>query len=362
MTFSSIGSMLKLFKIGSNEETIPLLTQESIDVLYDHSIGDPSPVIYLPHDLTLYESIETKVRSANLNNMTRTTCYLDFFKRNPEIPWSFLAHMVSRNAGYLMTDLRSNLLSQILSKNEQKAIFSFLDLCNAAIFQDAYPQLLLYEQWKKTGNSSFHLLRKFNISQFMTGIWKDYLTSGNKRALTVGLIMNEQHMIQRRIVSNQKNMGIEKWLFLFQDRLQFTSILFPYGKRSPCSLAGLSVSHFEQVKSRIQLGKKLYSILFHEKVFPTAYSFALKHPHSGSREDYWPHIYSSENKNKRLYSPTLRSVWDDAHPYSISPADWFTDQSIDVMEPLLTLFIPGEYSMTKKWRMLTSILMNLKRD
>jgi len=363
LIYSPFQKFLNLIKTGNNDHTRPLLKEESICELYNQAIQDPAPIVYFHQDLELYERIVMKVRDANLNNVTRTASYLDFFNKHPEIHWSFLAHMVSRNAGYHMTDIRNNLISHVLSKKEQNAFFSFLELCNAAIFQDAYPQLLLYEHWKRTGQPSFHLLKKFNVSMFMKSIWNDFLTTGNKQVLTIGLIMNEQHMIQKRILTGMKKpIGVDEWLFLLQDRLEFTSILFPYGKQSPFSLAGLSVSHFEQVKRRILVGKRLYGILFHHSVFPTAYSFAIHHCHSGSRSDYWPHIYSKENKKTRLYSPTLCSVWDNMPSFTLSSSDWFIDQNIEVMAPLMTMMVPDRFSMTKKWKTLTSFLVNLKRD
>jgi len=363
LTFSPFQKFLNLIKTGNNDHTRPLLKEKSICELYNIAIQEPAPIVNFPQDLELYERIMMKVKDANLNNVTRTACYIDFFKKHPEIHWSFLAHMVSRNAGYHMTDLRNNLLSHVLSKKGQNAFFSFLELCNAAIFQDAYPQLLLYEQWKRTGHASFHLLKKFNVSIFMKSIWNDYLTTGNEQVLTIGLIMNEQHMIQKRILTGmKKSIGVEEWLFLLQDRLEFASILFPYGKHSPFSLAGLSLSHFEQVNRRILFGKKLYGILFHRSVFPSSYSYAIHHSHSGSRADYWPHIYSKEDKKTRLYSPTLSSAWDNMPSFTISPSDWFADQPIEVMAPLMTMVIPDRFSMTKKWKGLTSILVNLKRD
>jgi Protein of unknown function (DUF2515) len=363
LTFSPFQKFLNLIKTGNNDHTRPLLKEKSICELYNIAIQEPAPIVNFPQDLELYERIMMKVKDANLNNVTRTACYIDFFKKHPEIHWSFLAHMVSRNAGYHMTDLRNNLLSHVLSKKGQNAFFSFLELCNAAIFQDAYPQLLLYEQWKRTGHASFHLLKKFNVSIFMKSIWNDYLTTGNEQVLTIGLIMNEQHMIQKRILTGmKKSIGVEEWLFLLQDRLEFASILFPYGKHSPFSLAGLSLSHFEQVNRRILFGKKLYGILFHRSVFPSSYSYAIHHSHSGSRADYWPHVYSKEDKKTRLYSPTLSSAWDNMPSFTISPSDWFADQPIEVMAPLMTMVIPDRFSMTKKWKGLTSILVNLKRD
>ncbi|MGM0827980.1 MAG: hypothetical protein ACQEU4_07165 [Bacillota bacterium] len=38
----------------------------------------------------------------------------------------------------------------------------------------------------------------------MKSIWNNFLTMGNKHVLTIGLIMNEQHMIQKRILTGMK--------------------------------------------------------------------------------------------------------------------------------------------------------------
>jgi hypothetical protein len=86
------------------------------------------------------------------------------------------------------------------------------------------------------------------------------------------------------------------------------------------------------------------------------------HSLSGLRADYWPQIHSKEDKKTRLYSPTLCSVWDNMPSFTLSLSDWFIDQPIEVMAPHLTMMIPDRFSMTKKWKALTSFLVNLKRD
>jgi len=82
----------------------------------------------------------------NKNNVTRTMAYLHFYSQYPEIHWSFLGHMVSRNAGWNMTDLKGDLLARLLSEKEHQQYFDFIERGNWIIFQDAFPQLLLYEQ------------------------------------------------------------------------------------------------------------------------------------------------------------------------------------------------------------------------
>lgn len=363
MSYSPFLKIINLFKEGNNDQSSPLLDLCEISRLYEQMREEPFPKIYFPGDQSLYKEITSSVKKGNVNNLTRTSYYHDFFKKHSELHWAFLAHMVSRNAGYHMTDLRSHLFSHILDAGEQRSLFSFLERCNAAIFNDAYPQLLLYEKWKLTGESPFHLLKKFNVSVFMHKMWDEFIKTGNQHVLTIALIMNEQHMIQKRILSDPDlNIGIERWKFFLQDRLEFTSILFPYGKHLPYSLAGLSVSHFEKVDRRILLGKKLYSVLFHGSVLPSAFTFADRHPHTGSREDYWPHLYSVEEKKSRLFSPTLASAWENESPLHLSSQDWFNAQTADVMTPLLSMVTPRHFSMTRKWKARATILVNLKRD
>ncbi|MDP4162202.1 MAG: DUF2515 family protein, partial [Bacillota bacterium] len=58
----------------------------------------------------LVNQIKEKTKKFNRNNLTRTKAYLDFYNNHPEIHWSFLAHMVSRNGGWNMTDLKGEFL------------------------------------------------------------------------------------------------------------------------------------------------------------------------------------------------------------------------------------------------------------
>lgn len=103
----------------------------------------------------LIQRINIQTSLLNKNNVTRTKAYLDFYQAHPEIHWAFLGHMVSRNGGWNMTDLRGDLLSGLLTKNEKKSYFAFLERGNWLIFQDAYPQFLLYEESLARKNRCF---------------------------------------------------------------------------------------------------------------------------------------------------------------------------------------------------------------
>ncbi len=53
----------------------------------------------------LLRSIKAQTAKGNRDNISRTKAYEQFFRIHPEIQWSFLAGMVSRNAGWNMCDL-----------------------------------------------------------------------------------------------------------------------------------------------------------------------------------------------------------------------------------------------------------------
>ena len=83
------------------------------------------------------------------------------------------------------------------------------------------------------------------------------------------------------------------------------------------------------------LGKRLYSILFQNKgQLDRSVNWAVNHPHTGSRKDYWPKIFNDVNEGlpgvgfkrrlkecqlregaHKLYSPRLEFVWENIeHP------------------------------------------------
>lgn len=71
---------------------------------------------------------QTNVR--NVDNVERTRAYLDYYHKHSEIHWALLAHLVSRNAGWSMTDLSGELLPRLLSVKEQRDYFFFLERGN----------------------------------------------------------------------------------------------------------------------------------------------------------------------------------------------------------------------------------------
>lgn len=304
----------------------------------------PSPLSHDEKDIITY--ISHKTNQYNKDNVTRTAAYLKFYQEYPEIEWALLAHLVSRNSGWNMTDLKGECLPHLLSEQEQVDFFMFLERGNWLIFQDAYPQLLLYEESKKQHKPLFHLLPAMNISSFMEASWYFFWYRPSKTMLTYALITNEQHYIEDRLVQSQQ---IQKNVlgtieFKLQDLLSLNHILIPYQKGTEIMIIGETVHHFASILKRIELGKRLYHLLFNDKRrLKNVLAWTSQHPHTGSRMDYWPHLfhhtkdtssyplrlktYQCQLKPRAplLYSPKLQEVWDEIRHQKASNDDWFDD-------------------------------------
>ncbi len=290
-----------------------------------------SPVNHLPSlkDQALLTEIRNKTARLNRNNVTRTQAYLDFYLKHPEVHWSFLAHMVSRNGGWNMTDLKASHISNLLSYEKASILFRFLEKANHLIFQDAYPQLLLYEESKKAGRPLFYLLSELLVSPFMNPIWTLFWENNNKKELlTVSLIINEQNFIEYNLLQNPyfQEKVLSSLTYQLQEKLGFTLVLFPYRKVSKAHLTGLGVQQFSNLSNRIEIGKKLYVLLFNnEDVLYGALRFSKENSHTGSREDYLPAVFSTDSTSRKIYSPTIEAAWADFNHPSIVPFAWFKD-------------------------------------
>jgi hypothetical protein len=298
-------------------------------------------------EVELIDDIKRKTKELNLNNVTRTKAYLDFYRIHPEIHWAFLAHMVSRNGGWNMTDLKGDLISRLLDKQAKHEFFSFLERGNWLIFQDAFPQLLLYEESLNRKYSLFHLLPLLGISIFMETIWNDFWKRGDKYTLTIALIINEQSYLEKNVMNSVyfKQKVFDTFEFKIQELLSFNQILFPNQKHDKTFLLGQTVNQFDSLHERILLGKQLYTLLFSNKqILIETEKWALPNSHTGSRKDYWPHLFNDVKEyapgnfyirrlknceirkgEARLYSPRLEFAWKNVKHQAAEEGDWYED-------------------------------------
>ncbi|MFE0503183.1 DUF2515 family protein [Peribacillus butanolivorans] len=307
---------------------------------------------YLPEkDKQRIHYIREQTKQHNQNNVTRTRAYYNFYLEHPEIHWALLGHMVSRNVGWNMTDLKGDLLTKLLSEKDQKAIYSFLERGSWFIFQDVYPQCLIYSLSVKANQEMFHLLPFFHISTFMETMWRYFWNSGDSYTLAVATVINEQSYLEKRLIQNDhfKKTVTGTVSFKLYDFLRFNHILFPYcaeENRQQALLAGATSRHFTSLHERILFGKRLYTLLFQRtEILAGVLKWTHDHPHTGSRKDYWPDLFNDVNecfprslyiprvKNcklrkgaaDRLYSPPLKYAWPNISHEDAESGDWFED-------------------------------------
>jgi len=321
----------------------------------------------------LVAALQAETKRCNLNNVTRTKAYLDFYRRNPEIHWSFLAHMVSRNTGWNMTDLKGSFLPRLLTNQESEGFYAFLEKGNWIIFADAFPQLLLYEKSKQEQKNYSYLLSSFNVSVFMEVIWSFFLKNSDSQMITLALVVNEQNHLEQTVMKDKqmKKNVFEKIEFKLQDLLSMNQIIFPsVTGKDRLRLRGKTIHQFEELHNRIQIGRDLYAILFEPDQLQMTALWAFDTPHTGSRMDFWPHIFNLVNEEvpgikrmhsrfkngslkqgePRVYSPIWQNVWKSISHSSTSGNEWFKDTSVLLfladLEENLDGFVDKDYCRT----------------
>ncbi|WP_162261630.1 DUF2515 family protein [Paenibacillus sp. Soil750] len=355
---------------------IPLATQDRLEKALHQQIALQHGGVISPpttvQEQQIVEQIIAQTQINNRNNVTRTQAYWACYRDYPELHWALLAHMVSRNGGWCMTDLRGELMPHLLNNDATEYIFSFLERANALIFQDAYPQLLLYAESKRRRLNLFHLLPHLHISAWMLPIWQEFWIYQDSALLTIGLIVNEQHYVEERVVQNPlyKQTVLDTALFKTQGWLQLNHVGFPFRSTSmdppQPHLAGLILENFSKLSERIEFGKSLYAILFGAPgVLQGALAFASATPHTGSRSDYWPHLFAPIRKTppdrkyqERLdghslkkgaapfYSPPLHSAWPDRPMAPVERGDWFKLEH-EPLQHISSMKVPRAFDLTQ---------------
>ncbi|MGE8204294.1 DUF2515 family protein [Heyndrickxia sp. NPDC080065] len=275
-------------------------------------------------DGQIIQSVKNITFNGNLDNISRTQEYLNFYLLYPEIKWAFLASMVSRNAGWNMCDLKGPTFPKMVNDKIRKRLFLTYERANWLIFQDAFPQLLLYHYSTIYNRPLFHLLKEFYVSKFMEQEWKIFYEKKDCIRLMISLIINEQNIIQQPIIKHPlyKKRIFSSLIFKFQELFHFSCVVFPTMNGE---LYGSSVVNFRKVDERIELGKRLSSILFNYDLFPKFLSFALNNKHTGSRNDYEQFL----RLEKGAGTPYLREVYPIVKHHNRKHEDWSMKISIN---------------------------------
>jgi hypothetical protein len=266
--------------------------------------------------------IINKTRKYNIDNISRTKAYQRFYIKHPEIKWALVASIVSRNAGWNMTDLYLPPYQKMLSQRERTQLFMTYERANWLIFSDAYPQLLLYELSLRNDLKLFDLLDDLHVSAFMKKEWLIFSKTKNKDRLMVALIINEQNVIQRPVISQPyfRKKVFLSFPYVLQNNLMLNAVLLP---TSTGKLYGLFIHGFTNVNNRIKLGKKLATQLFHPVVYPSLMDFIQRVEHTGSRYDYERFLSVKFPK-----SPLLRTIYPIIDHQDNIRKDWYESGGI----------------------------------
>jgi hypothetical protein len=264
----------------------------------------------------LIRIIREKTFQYNRDNISRTKAYQEYYLLHPEIKWSFLASMVSRNAGWNMCDLKGAWFPHVIDQETRKALFLTYERANWLIFQDVFPQLLIHHYKTEMKVEMFHLFREFFVSAFMQKEWKRFWEEGDRNRLMQSLIINEQNVIEDPVIQHPvyKRKVFKTWLFFLEDHLHFSSVIFPTRNGN---LYGASVSDFRKLDSRIALGNRLSQILFKDDLYFHFKEFALSTEPTGSRRDYERFCQGAPYTG----TPLLRTVYEVREHHIHDPSD-----------------------------------------
>jgi hypothetical protein len=263
----------------------------------------------------VFERFLEEKHARNVDNVTRTESYLELYAHTRglghELPWLFMAHMVSRHAGYLMSDLGRTLADERTPKTEVvvaviENVMALLERANFLIFADAWTHVLR------------HLLGRSadpgDTPQFMRSAWLRYEATAQRggaidrtleRALVMDLVHNEQHFIEQRVVNHPRFAAGLATIELIEREGREKPIHFPVTTHE------IRVAGFADLTRRIAAGARIFDEVLADRARrDQIYVWARHHPHTGSRT-----VYGGKP------GPTVREAWPVGHVRRLLPRD-----------------------------------------
>jgi len=224
-----------------------------------------------------------EIEARNRDNLTRTASYLALYAwtraHPPELPWLLMAHLVSRNTGYLLGDLATRAVERRASGDEGTAgaiesLALLLERGNRVIFDDAWRHVVAHLR-RRAGLADVEV----RASAWVRAAWERYEREGGERRLVLDLVHNEQNVIERRVVHHPRFAPGLRLLQLIEASGRERPLHFPVGE------AAITVGGFAELERRILAGRRI----FDEVVAPRRddlFAWAQAHPHTGSRAVY----------------------------------------------------------------------------
>ncbi len=234
----------------------------------------------------------------NRDNVARTESYLELYALcraySVELPWVLMAHLVSRNAGYLMTDLGETRAGSLFTREALNELFLFLERANFLIFDDAWEHVLHHVLGRVSALDA-------RTPRFMREAWARYeesaareITPALERSLVVDLVTNEQNLIESRVVHDARFARSRAMIAFFEDAQVDGAVVLPLTR------ARIRVGAFAQLEKRIDAGRRIFDeVLAGREGRDAIFAWAVAHPHTGSRT-----TYKSDAEAR-----TLREAW-----------------------------------------------------
>jgi hypothetical protein len=230
-----------------------------------------------------------ELRERNRDNVSRTASYLELYAYTvahpPDLPWLLMAHLVSRNAGYWMSDLAARSERKPEQAEGLSNLFRLLERANFLIFHDAWYHVLS------------HLLgrdpEEDRTPRFIREAWQRYRTQGRERELVLDLVINEQNYIEHRVVHAPR----------FEIGLAMIGFIEASGREKPISFplttSDIRVGGFAELDKRILTGQRIFDeVLADRDHRRLLFEWASERPHTGDR-----------SVMGEAPSPPIRTAW-----------------------------------------------------
>lgn len=254
-------------------------------------------------EIAYLERLLDETEERNRDNVTRTESYLELYAftrgRPPDLPWLLMAHLVSRNAGHMMSDVARSLeqAHNPFAPRALEQLFAFLERANFLIFHDAWHHVIHH----LLGRS--HAVAETRASRFVRDAWRTYeeatdppaahVDAATERRLALDLVVNEQNYIERRVVHHPR----------FEAARAIVAFIEAAGHDEPLVLPAstepIRIRRFASLERRIEAGRRIFDAAMRDRARrDEAYAWAMRHPHTGSREAYGGRA-----------GPTVREAW-----------------------------------------------------
>jgi hypothetical protein len=228
-----------------------------------------------------YARFLAEADTRNVDNVARTESYLELYAfaraRGVELPWLLMAHLVSRHAGVLMTDVAFDEGFSVFVPEARTEVFLLLERANFLIFHDAWRHVLAHLMGTTAALGP-------PIPVFMRRAWRAHEAARAsdapaellERKLVHDLVTNEQNLIGAHVLGRPRFARALAIVGFFEAMRRDRAVASPVAGR-PVKVGG-----FALLDRRIDAGMRIFAEALARRGDREALlAWALAHPHTG---------------------------------------------------------------------------------